>query len=274
MSQQAPVPRLRASQLAGRAFAAWLGGLLDWLTAILLPLVILYFVYFGIWHLLTTQSLEELGQQTQSGSLRDTASMVVNMIVLTLFGVAWHRRILLGEKPRLLPAVGSQHVRYLLWLLILGILLFLISALITALAAGSMAGGGMALQAGIVAVIGFAGMLYLLGRISPLFSALAIGERLGLAGAWRMTQGQGMAIFFGYLLVILPIFFLSAALLTIVVGDIQEEHIQPGTVMSQQEFQEILIGAYWTTQSVAAVIGFLSATLAVGVASAVYKELR
>ncbi len=275
MSQQTPVPRLRPAQLAGVAFSAWFGGLADWLKAVALPLALLYLVYYGIWHYLTSQSPEELRQSDEGGNFRQTALLIVNMIVLTLFAVAWHRRILLGETPRFLPLVSGQHVRYLLWLLILGVLLFLFSAALTAFVAGTMLSGGGGLQAGVVSVLGFASILYLLGRISPLFAGLAVDERIGLAAAWRLTRGQGMALFFGYLLILLPVFFLSAVLLSFVFSDIQaQQQLDPGSVITGDELMELLIGAYWLSQTVQTVIGFVLSTLAVGVASAAYRELR
>ncbi len=274
MNQQAPAARLRASQLAGSAFASWFGQLGEWLKAILLPLALLYLVYFGIWHLLVTQSLEELAQRGQADSLRETASLVVNMIVLTLFAVTWHRRILMGETVRLIPAVGAAHVRYLLWLLILGLLVFLFSSAIAALAAKSMASGSMPLQAGIIAVLGFSIILFFLARVSPLFAALAMGQRASLLEAWRKTSGQGFALFFGYLLVLLPVFFLSAFLLQIVFSSVQDAQIEPGQVISEQEFHQLILGSFWLTQTVTTVIGFVAATLGVGVASAAYRELN
>lgn len=274
MSQQAPVHRLRASQLAGSAFATWFGSFADWLRAIAFPLAILFLVYFVLWQFLQSQSLEEISQQSMAGSFRDTATVTVNTIFFTLLGVTWHRYALLGERPRLLPTLGMPHLRYILWLLIIGLLLFLTFAVIAALVAGSLARGGMPLPAGVLAVVGFSGLLYLFGRVSPMFPAFAVGDRLSLLGAWRLTRGHGLAIFFGYLLVLVPLFFLAALLVTFVMRGILSEQLEPGQVMSAAELQAALLDGYWSTQSVYAAIALVGATLGVGVASAIYQGLK
>ncbi len=274
MPQGSPSLGVRSTQLAGAAFAAWFRNPVDWMKALALPLAILFLVYYGIWQALVSVPWEEMSKVDDGSSLRDTATMVVQMIVLTLFAVSWHRLIILEEKPRLLPAVGGHHVRYLLWLLIFGLVFFLAATMVTALAAGSLASGSMSLQAGIMGVVGFCLLLYLLARFSPFFAALAVGERVGPASAWRMTRGQGMALFFAFLMVLLPVFFLAAFLAGVVASDIQTNQVQPGQVLTYEEFREILLGAYWITSVISAAISFAAGTLVVGVASAAYKALR
>ncbi len=265
---------MRSSQLAGAAFAAWFGNLSDWLKAVALPLAILFLVYFGIWQALLSLPVEELGREDQGAGFRQTATYVVQMIVFTLFAVAWHRRIILEEGARLLPAVGGNHVRYLLWLLIVGMIFFIGAAAITGLAAGTLSGGSMNLQAGIMAVLGFSLLLYAVGRFSPFFAALAVGERIGPGTAWRRTAGQGWALFFAFLLVLLPVFFIAIFLASMVASNIQSGQMEPGKVLTYEEFREVFLGAYWVTSIISAGVSFAAGTLIVGVASAAYKELR
>ena len=123
---------------------------------------------------------------------------LVSFVPYVLFAVAWHRFLLLGEKPRsplsvLWPA--PRHLRFYLYILLLVLvigvaaaLVGIVGALIAALLSG--AAGANALQAPLFLLL-FMVTLYVMARLQFTFPALAVDEHYGFGDSWRNTRGQG-----------------------------------------------------------------------------------
>lgn len=130
------------------------------------------------------------GAAMPPGGLLLMLVLIVLMVTTSLWiAVAWHRYILRVEEPSsILPAFhGKRLLAYLGTSLLIGIIL-----IIPMVVRGGLA--GMIAQAGTAAaVLGSLLTLVLIIlitlRLCPALPAAALGEPLGLRGAWAATQG-------------------------------------------------------------------------------------
>lgn len=152
---------------------------------------------------------------------------LLRLIPYTLFGVAWHRLILLGARvapPVVFPGWQRRHWRFYGFALAITALT---TALVMAvsLAALAIVGDGAApesagprpaeLAAGLLAILL---LLYLMLRFSFVFPAVAVEESYGLADAWRHTKGQGLRLMLVIFLVLTPVLVSGWLLIGLLVG--------------------------------------------------------
>ena len=169
---------------------------------------------------------------TPEGMTRGAGAGMVLLLIVTLMtglwiAVAWHRYILRVEEPAsILPAFhGQALLAYLGYSLLIGVILIIPAALLGALAGmvfGALHAGGAAL--GIVGslvatLIVLVPIILIALRLSPALPAAALGESLGIAGAWRSTDeatpdllGLALIASVASFLIDLPLFVLMQAM--------------------------------------------------------------
>jgi len=157
--------------------------------------------------------LETLHLETFLGDemlLRFLALVAVNIIAMTLFAVSWHRLALLGERPRLIPEVRSEHIRFAL----------VAFALVFGLSSILMVGFAFTLvqPAGMATILALILALLVYIKLSMLLPAAAVGVPCRIQDAWRMTSGQVLPLFWASLLALLPIIFGSLLLTFLLSG--------------------------------------------------------
>lgn len=264
MAQMTAVPRLSAWRLTGDAYDIWFASLGQWLKAAALPLALTLLLDFALRH----SQLQAGGPGPFVGGLRPVLWTIVEAIIYTLLGVAWHRWAILSERPRLLPPITGQHLRFLAWALALTFLtqfawgsVFQIFLALSELSRGMIVLG---------AIGGVVVSLYFLSRVSLLYPAAALGDRLGLLGAWEMTRKQGWALFWAFVLVCIPMVLgfllfgavLGGAILGAFAGGVPIGHGLPGSL------------TWFFGAAFSAVFSLALLTLPVGVASSAYRRLN
>ncbi|WP_417269256.1 hypothetical protein [Celeribacter sp.] len=147
------------------------------------------------------------------------ATLVISLWV----AVAWHRFIILGERPTTLipPMNGSRVMAYFLMSLLIGVIvvavLLVASVILSPLA---MMGGTSLVVAGFVVLL--IPITYIVYRISPVLPAAALGEGIGIGAAWKQTDSVKSAVFqvgilatlAGFVLQQIGVLFSSSALLS------------------------------------------------------------
>lgn len=149
----------------------------------------------------------------------DLLFMVLDLIPYALLGIALTRAILLEEEAGLLPpeSLGRR-----IWIYV-GYTLLMVVALTAPIAIAVIAGAGatsIRLGAGwifVCALGAFLALLYVLTRLSLVFPALSVDQKLGLAGSWRLTRGRGRTLF-GIFLAIMLVTMLIGALGSSILG--------------------------------------------------------
>lgn len=131
--------------------------------------------------------------------------LVTNFVLLAVFGVGWHRLILLGPERAgggLGVQLGLRELRYFfrLWVCFLGMIMI----------AGflSYIDVAIALRAGVspystlpIAYLGFIPITaYALGRLGPSFAAIAVDLPAEMSRSWKATMGNGRRLLALYLL--------------------------------------------------------------------------
>ncbi|MHA1566199.1 MAG: hypothetical protein ACTSX7_12870 [Alphaproteobacteria bacterium] len=143
--------------------------------------------------------------------------IILGLIVTTLFSVTWHRRYLLPEVSLTVAATlnwTQRHWRFLRAMLVFfGIYMALIMAfsVIFSVLVLLLRSSGDPTQAPVLLAAAFPILIYCLARLSLLFPAAAVDERLSVKACWQRTQGNGWRIFFIYLLASLPLILLVMA---------------------------------------------------------------
>ena len=212
---------LSAIQLVKEAYRGWSANRGAWLIALALPAAIDVVVNAAFWRHTASlvdqvqqgtdreADLETLHLETFLGDemlLRFLALVAVNIIAMTLFAVSWHRLALLGERPRLIPEVRSEHIRFAL----------VAFALVFGLSSILMVGFAFTLvqPAGMATILALILALLVYIKLSMLLPAAAVGVPCRIQDAWRMTSGQVLPLFWASLLALLPILMvlLSGAL--------------------------------------------------------------
>ncbi len=262
MDERPPYRALTALALAAAAYRQWFGDFRSWLTAAALPVLLLLLIDFALLQTLAEQAPNEMGF---GGGLTGFLSNIVNAIIYTLFAVSWHRRILLGEPPRAVPAVGAYHVRFLFWV----ILLFFLSGFVfvTAFSLVQLLSGGNSLFLIPGLIVGLALSLYFSARVSVIYPATALGGRMGLTQAWAMTRGQAWAIFWGFVLGLLPAILLLLVLL--LAFGLSLGGPPPPAAGEAANFDAV----YLTMSALSVIVALFIITLSVGIASNVFKAL-
>ncbi|WP_417258547.1 hypothetical protein [Celeribacter sp.] len=147
------------------------------------------------------------------------ATLVISLWV----AVAWHRFIILGERPTTFipPMNGARVFAYFVMSLLIGLIVVAI------IVVGSVILSPPAMMGNIISIIvGFIVLLipitYIVYRISPVLPAIALGEKKGFVAAWRQTAPIKVAVFqvgilatlAGFVLRQIGVLFSSSALLS------------------------------------------------------------
>ncbi len=198
----------------------------------------------------TEQVLEQL--VGEDNLLRLVAMLLVNIIAITLFAVSWHRLSLLGERPRLLPRIGSEHMRFALLSLAL-IFVTTLLALSGATLAASAAAGFVILIALILVVV-----IYL--KLSMMFPAAALDVPCSVAQSWSMTKGSTLTLFWAIVLGSIPML-----LILMIVGMVISQVI--GALFSGTALGE------WLFLIVQAIFSYLPWAIVIGIVSLAYRKL-
>lgn len=147
--------------------------------------------------------------------------IIVGVVVTTLFSVTWHRRSLVPEESVTVAATlswSTRHWRFLRALLTLfGIYMavaILLAIVITGLILPVLLTSDAPAEVGqnpLLFVIALPVLVYCLVRLSLLFPAAAVDERLSVKACWRRTRGNGWRIFSIYVLASIPLFLIISA---------------------------------------------------------------
>ena len=149
------------------------------------------------------------------GVLDPTAGQSQNWLLQLLTGiaglwvaVAWHRFVLLEEKGGFLPAFqGRRMLSYFIILLLLTLAITIIGGVLGGLVGFVSGASGPIFAAGMIGIVAVA--VWGFYRLSPLLPAAALGQNLGVQGAWQATSGISGAVFLAAVLLIF--FFLLGA---------------------------------------------------------------
>ncbi len=250
---------LRAMELVKGSYRILLARWRDCLAALTLPAVIDTLVRIAL-----ARQVESMGQQvgsqqelvaeilTEENLIRMLAMLVVNVVALTLFAVSWHRLTLVGERPRVVPAVGGEHVRFALLSLALIFITTLITLAGVRLAAGT-AAGIILLLALIIAVL-----VYL--KLSMLFPAAALDVKMSPGQSWAMTRGSTLTLFWAVVLGSIPAYFVLMIVATLV-GILLAAVFQEGDL------------AEWIYLLIQAGLSYLPWAIVIGIVSDAYRQL-
>lgn len=155
-----------------------------------------------------------------AGSPFEFVLTLIEVFAYAIFAVAWHRALLMEERPPLIPRLGRRQLRFWLMTLLLGLMIGLLVGLPALLFGGGMAmmggggpGGGIALLVLPLLLVAF----YLAARFSFVFPAAAVDENFGLLESWRTTAGNAWRLIGAYLLALVPM-LAAAAILMVIAG--------------------------------------------------------
>lgn len=148
-------------------------------------------------------------------------SWVIGWLALVAFGIFWHRYILLGADGAL--RFGFAQFNGMFWrsagyglvVMLVGLVTLFVAGAIATLLGGLLfgvlgGGGGIAVVA--VSLAGYVLPLALVVRLSLIFPALALGERMSFAGSWSATKGSTWRIVGTILILVIPSLLISQAI--------------------------------------------------------------
>jgi hypothetical protein len=150
----------------------------------------------------------------------ELALFVVDLLPFAILGIAQSRAVLLGEAPGFLPPqpLGRRtwiYVGYsvlMVFITAVPLVILTIGAIsITYVMSDGGGGFGSGSWMAVLGLLGFLGLLWVLARLSLVYPALAVDQKLGFAGAWRLTRGRGLKLL-GILVVIFFATTLTGAL--------------------------------------------------------------
>lgn len=233
-----PVRELPIAETISAAYKSVFENFGVWLRIMLAPAILsVPIAYFG--QMLVAEEQARLAELDLEGPEATTAFMsaawpelllanLVSFVPYVLFAVAWHRFLLLGEKPASALSVlwpAARHLRFylytLLLVLVIGVaaaLVGTVGALIAALLSG--AAGANALQAPLFLLL-FMVTLYVTARLQFTFPALAVDEHYGFGDSWRNTRGQGWRFLLALSCCFLPPLFFSL-FMTLILGGVAD----------------------------------------------------
>lgn len=158
-------------------------------------------------------------------ALLDTAIFIVGLLPLTFLGILMTRLSLGVPQSGMLPSpvLGRRTWIFAGYFLLLSVIFILLAAGGIGLGIAVLQTGGFsdAIGPGAMAlggIAGFAALLYLILRFSLVLPAVALDERLSLAGSWRLTRQGGLKLLVVFL-VFLPVAVLIAIIGSFAVGN-------------------------------------------------------
>lgn len=120
--------------------------------------------------------------------------LLVALVTSFWIAVAWHRYVLLGEKPAILPTFRGDLIwAYLLKSLGYGLILIVVGAIwggLVGLAVGSLLGNSVVLTMIVMAVLIYLPVLVIAFRVSSDLPAAALGVQRPFLSGWAATEGQ------------------------------------------------------------------------------------
>lgn len=145
------------------------------------------------------------------GAASSAAALPIAVIWLAASGsiaVAWHRNLLLRERPGLVHLqFGGRELRYvgktILLLLIIVVPFSIVGTIIGGVLGASGVGGAQAVLLGLLVLFGIFFVLPLFMRVSLILPATALDEKLGIAEAFRDSKGLGLPMAIAGVLLIL-----------------------------------------------------------------------
>lgn len=195
----------------------------------LLYLIQVAAVYFLGAGLLANPQL--LQMQAQRGDV-PWGGLIVALLVLVVTGlwiaVAWHRYILRVEEPgSVIPAFKGDRMLsyfgYSILIVIILILMSLVLGLVVGLVVAPFLGGSPVIGMIIIGILVYVPLVIVGYRLSVVLPAAALGEELGIGGAWEKTQGA-----MGTLLLLAIVSLIGA-----VVIDLPAAYVfTPGSILS------------------------------------------
>ncbi len=128
-------------------------------------------------------------------------------IPYTLFGVAWHRVVLLGPAgaPSVVPSWRKRHWRFLVYALAISIIVGALMALGSVVLVDTFGRRSFSLVMIVISYFGF----YMTLRFCFVLPAVSVDESYRLADSWRQTKGQGWRMLLAWLIAVLPIWIVS-----------------------------------------------------------------
>ena len=171
----------------------------------LVLMIISLAVQIGLTFWVTVNAVELMQSNSMVFFVVQQLPALLSLVFGAWMAVAWHRFILLNERPASwMPAFhGNNILMYVLWIIVLMVIYILlllpIIALVIALVQPSMDAGanpsaGAILLSGILIPLVFLLAVVVMTRLSPVLVSRALGEKLGLRQAWRLTQGSSKPI--------------------------------------------------------------------------------
>lgn len=157
--------------------------------------------------------------------------ILLRLVPYTLFGVTWHRLILLGTgvaPPIVFPGWHRRHWRFYGFALAITAMTTSLIAVVGLTSFGvaggeaeSGSGPGSAevtLGALMAILIALLLAIYVMLRLSFVFPAVAVDESYGLGDAWRHTRGQGLRLMLVMFLTLAPVTLVGWMLIAILVA--------------------------------------------------------
>lgn len=131
---------------------------------------------------------------------------LVTFFVSVWIAVAWHRFILLGERPKgALPRVHLSQMLGYLWMTIQIMLVAGVVGMVVGLVGVLIVG-----PTSILILMVLVPVIYVFYRISPMLPTAALGQRLSMADAWKSTQSIQGPVFSAGLFATVGGFFITA----------------------------------------------------------------
>lgn len=131
--------------------------------------------------------------------------MITNFLLVSIFGVGWHRLILLGPEKAgsgLGVQLGRRELRYFfrLWVCFIGMIM--VAGFLSYLDAAIALRIGVSPYATLsIAYLGFVPIgAYAIGRLGPSFAAIALDLPSEMSRSWQATMGHGGRLLALYLL--------------------------------------------------------------------------
>ena len=207
---------------------------------------------------------------------------LLDLLPYTIFGVAWHRLILLGPvagTPPLVSGWRRRHWRFLGYLVAVilissGVSMVVLLLGITVTLPGS---GTLPAFTDLIVFITFAIVTFFMIRLSFVFPAVSVDENYRLRHAWVHTKGQGLRLLCATLIAAAPLFALvwgvneglGALLFVEPAAAPGQDSLPP--VAQMQAFIDANRGAHMLTQTIAVAIGYVVMALMVSVVSIAFR---
>ncbi len=205
---------------------------------------------------------------------------ILGLLPYTFFGVAWHRLTLLGPvagAPPRLPIWAPRHWRFLGYLLVTMLIGSGATAVVFSLGFMAIQPGPDALPAvaGLMPLVGFAIVAYVMIRLSFVFPAVSVDEKYRLRHAWTHTKGQGLRLLGATVIAAAPLVALVWGVSEIL-GAVLFAEPAPGqdglpAVAQMEAFVEANLGALLLIQTITAAINYVLMALMVSVISIAFR---